>query len=117
MKRDMDIVRRILLAVEEADAPVEALEGLDDSVFSYHAAILVEAGLVRGDAPTYGDTLQPFGASIFSLTWSGHEFLDAARNESVWQKATGTARAKGLSVTLDVLKELLTATLRGQLGL
>jgi hypothetical protein len=113
----MDIVRRILLAVEDADGPVEALEGLDDSVFSYHAAILIEAGLVRGDAPTYGDTLQPFGASIFSLTWSGHEFLDAARNDSVWQKATGTVRAKGVSLTFEVLKELLTATIRGQIGL
>jgi hypothetical protein len=117
MKRDMDTVRRILLAVEDASAPVEQLDDCDDAVFSYHVAILIESGLVRGDVSDYGDTLQPFGGSIFRLTWSGHEFLDAARNESVWQNTTATVRSKGLSLTFDVLKELLTATVRGQLGL
>jgi hypothetical protein len=116
MKRDMDIVRRILFAVEDASAPVEQLDDCEDSVFSYHVAILIESGLVRGDVSD-GHNLQPVGGSIFRLTWSGHEFLDAARNDSVWHKTTGSIRSKGLSLTFDLLKELLTATLRGQLGI
>jgi hypothetical protein len=116
MKRDMDTVRQILLAVAAASEPVEQLDDCDDSVFSYHVAILIEGGLVRGDVSD-GPNLQPMAGSIFRLTWHGHEFLDAARNDTVWQKTTGTVRAKGLSLTFDLLKELLAATIRGQLGL
>ena len=116
MKRDMDTVRKILFAVEEANEPVEEIPDCDDSVFSYHVAILIEGGLVRGDVSD-GPNLQPMAGSIFRLTWQGHEFLDAARSDSVWQKTTSTIRSKGLSLTFDLLKELLAATMRGQLGL
>jgi len=76
----------------------------------------VEAGLIDGairtDAQGY-----PNGVASIRLTCKGHEFLDAARNDSIWQKTTGRVRSKGISLTFDLLKELLTATIRGQLGL
>jgi len=114
MKRDMNLIRLLLLRAE-GEEEVDFASYTEEQRI-YHSALLVEAGLVDGairtDAQGY-----PNGVATIRLTWKGHEFLDAARNDSVWQKATGAVRSKGLSLTFDVLKELLTATIRGQVGL
>jgi hypothetical protein len=114
MKRDMNLIRLLLLRAE-SDEEVDVSAYTEDQLV-YHSALLVEAGLVDGAIRTNAKGY-PNGVVTIRLTWSGHEFLDAARDESVWQKATGTVRSKGLSLTFDVLKELLTATIRGQVGL
>jgi hypothetical protein len=82
----------------------------------YHSALAVEAGLVDGAIRT-DQQGYPNGVASIRLTWKGHDFLDAARNESVWKKATGVVRSKGLSLTFDLLKELLTSTIRHEIGL
>ena len=51
------------------------------------------------------------------MTWEGHEFADAARDETRWKKAMGIVEEKGGAVTLDVLKELLLHLARMGLGL
>lgn len=110
----MSLIRLLLLRMED-DEEIDLTPYTEDQRI-YHSVLLVEAGLIEGvvrkNAQGY-----PNGVASIRLTWKGHEFLDAARNESVWQKTTGTVRSKGLSLTFDLLKELLTATIRGQLGL
>jgi Hypothetical protein (DUF2513) len=114
MKRDMNLIRLLLLRAE-SDEEVD-LSSYTEEQLIYHSALLVEAGLVDGAIRT--DTQgYPNGVVTIRLTWNGHEFLDAARNNSVWQKATGTIRSKGVSLSFDLLKELLTATLRENIGL
>src|SRR4051794_38328755 len=93
MKRDMDLARAILLELERRPEWTGGgrgvkleLEGHTPGEISYHVMLLKEAGLVDaiGDkaiAPTE-DRWKPT-----RLTWAGHEFLDAAREESLWQKA------------------------------
>jgi hypothetical protein len=41
------------------------------------------------------------------LTWQGHEFLEAARDDSRWKKALELLRAKGGGLVFDVLKAVL----------
>lgn len=41
------------------------------------------------------------------LTWPGHEFLDAARNETLWTRTKGNLSNAGVSATFDLLKTLL----------
>src|SRR5438309_11406534 len=110
----MNLIRLLLLRMESEDEV--DLSPYTEEQRIYHSALLIEAGLIDGairtDAKGY-----PNGVASIRLTWKGHESLDAARNESVWQKTTGTVRSKGLSLTFDLLKELLTATIRGQMGL
>lgn len=43
-----------------------------------------------------------------SLTWQGHEFLDASRNETVWKKTLKTINKKRDGLTFEVIKALLT---------
>src|SRR5207245_11663571 len=114
MKRDMNLIRLLLMRLE-GEQEVD-LDAYSENERIYHSALLIEAnlvdGVIRKDAEGY-----PSGVASIRLTWKGHDFLDAARNESVWKKATGKVRSKGLSLTFDLLKELLTLTLRHELGL
>jgi len=42
-----------------------------------------------------------------NLTWDGHEFLDAARNPSLWERAKCTALKQTGGLSLEVLKSVL----------
>jgi len=50
-------------------------------------------------------------------TWAGHEFLDAARNDTIWHKAGERIKKSGVDVTLSLLKEILNQLLKQSLNL
>jgi DNA-binding transcriptional ArsR family regulator len=108
MKRNMDLVRRILLETEQSKSVNGwidlSIEGYSPEVISYHVKILAEADLLEAKDLS---TRDGFGWQPKSLTWKGHEFLDAARNETVWKKTTDLVKDKGGSVPFEVLKDLL----------
>ena len=117
MKRDMDLVRKVLLEVEAgpgfAASKIE-IEGYTQEQIGYHILIMCEAGLVRGSPTTAMNDTSP-RAIAGRLTWAGHEFLDAARDDTRWQKAMNTVRRIGgvtLPVLLDVLKDLMKDAIR-----
>lgn len=106
MKRDMNLIRRIALAVEVcADGdPSSALrlEGYTAEQIGYHCQLMVEAGLIHAiEVKDLGSTTPTF--LIRRLTWEGHEFVDAARKESLWSKLKEKVANTVESVTMDVL--------------
>lgn len=119
MKRDIDLVRNILVALEDYESPSGLVEleiaGHGQPEINYHLTIMVEAGLLYGQEYSHdsvSDTLWMY----VRLTWQGHEFLDAARDDSRWAEVSAAAKdADGW--TLDTVMELLTASLRPKLGL
>ena len=119
MKRDMDLARQILLVVEKTpyqgdsgfsltprDATAEELD--------YHVMLLHEAGLIEAIGRTHFGTTE---WRIKRLTWQGHEFLDAARDQNRWNQAKKTVSEKGGSLTFDVLKAVLAQLARQAAGL
>ena len=54
---------------------------------------------------------------LVNLTWEGHEFAEAARDETRWEKAMGIVTEKGGAITIDVLKNLLSSLMKAALGL
>lgn len=109
MKRDMDLVRKILFKIEDAPfdgGPVEVIiEGIENEVTQYHLLLLSEAGLIDamhndsfGSGPEYIPT---------RLTWLGHEFIDSSRNENLWTKAKTTVLKKAGGLSFDVLLYVL----------
>ena len=48
--------------------------------------LLYQAGLIDAENDSGADD---FEWIPISLTWQGHEFLDVARNDTVWKKLTG----------------------------
>lgn len=51
------------------------------------------------------------------LQSEGHEFLDAARNDTIWKKAGEKIKQSGVQVTVSLLEELLKKLLKESLGL
>jgi len=120
MKRDMELIRKMLIAIEDnptgwAPDPFR-VEGYSDDVISYHSYLLADAGLARGYDVTSRESCAP-EYRILNLTWAGHEFCQAAREDTRWKKAMGVVAEKGGSVTFEVLKELLVLLMRGAFGL
>lgn len=115
MKRDMELIRALLLKMESL-GPSEPmptdLPGYDRNAVWYHTTLLVEAGLLH-EQPARRDQSFTVPAKPDRLTWAGHEFLDNARNEKAWKQVLGKARAAGVSLSLDVLKSLLGVAVKG----
>jgi hypothetical protein len=109
MKRDMDLVRKILLACadhEHGYAPGNlAIKGYSEEQIGHHVYLMMQAGLVKGGDVTGAEDPSP-QAVLGSVTWAGHEFLEASRDEGRWSKAKQAAGSTG-GMVLDVLKSVL----------
>lgn len=113
MKRDMDLIRALLLEAEKAPfggAPI-SLPGHSQEEIYYHAQLaqdarLIEARLQRG----------PEAFHIIRLTYEGHEFLEAARNEERWARAKETVIRSTGTLTLEAVKAALAALVKNALG-
>jgi len=112
MKRDMETIRKVLIAIEEQyeDTALYGLEvnGLDMRTIAYHCKILYDGGFISDYGAQFASNeLYSFG--VGSLTWQGHEFLDKIRDETVWEKTKSTIAKKGLPMAIDVVKDIATA--------
>src|SRR6266436_2683729 len=90
MQRNMDLVRTILMRIEDspsgwAEQPF-GIGGFTPEQVGYHAHIMVEDGLIEGVDNT---TMRSKSREVVprSLTWKGHEFLDLARDQKRWNQA------------------------------
>lgn len=119
MKRDMDLIRKILLEVEkyEGDDPLTELEISEyrREDITYNVFLLQEAGFIHVYLSWINSNTNPREFKIYRLTWLGHEFLDACRDESRWNKAKQMAARLGSGVTFDVMKTLLVQIMTSQI--
>src|SRR5262249_20412628 len=109
MKRDMDLIRAILMNVEESDESPLGWTNLNipdhrPEMVSYQVLLLTDAGLVESNDLS---TLEGLDVRPKRLTWAGHEFLDAARNDTIWNKTKHVVKEKGGAIPFEVLKALL----------
>ena len=114
MKRDMELVRKILFAIEEqyVDRIIYNLdiEGHTMAEIAYHCKILHEAGLVSDyGSKNADDHIYIFAVS--SLTWDGCDYLDKVRQDTVWNKTKDVITKQGLPMILDVVKDVSTAVI------
>ncbi len=118
MKRDMDLVRDLLLQIEEfdqgygGDVEIEARDH-EPQVVAEHLRLLLEARLIEGDAVP--DDEYAFDHILPTrLTWSGHDFLETVRDPEIWKKTKeGALSAKGF--TLDLLQDLAKGFIKKQI--
>ncbi len=115
MKRDMDLIRSIMLQIED-DGNVLCIEGYEQDVILKHLELLDEAGLIKASFLS-ADQVGIVSAHVERLTWSGYEFLDAARNDTLWNKAKGIIGEHAEAVSFAILQSLLTQLAKSVLGL
>lgn len=112
MKRDMDLVRLILLKIEEEHISTAIydlkIEGYSEETVAYHCQILHNAGYLFDYAGQYASgELYAFG--VGGLTWAGHEYLERIRDNSRWGKIKKLLTDKGLPFTIDMIKTIADA--------
>jgi hypothetical protein len=120
MQRDMDLVRKILMTIEEHPmgfAPTNLeIEGYTDEQIRYHTWLTGQAGLAQVVENTNLADKSPSAIPI-SLTWDGYEFLAASKNENIWSKGKSVVTAKAGAIGFDIIKAFLVAEIKRQIGL
>jgi len=99
MKRDMDLIRDVLLKLEGMDKPAaKNLTNDEDTDEDYqklleHLQLLIdEAGFVSGiSAHSAGGKYW----LDLRLTWEGHEYLDTIRDAEIWSLTKDKAQKVG----------------------
>lgn len=121
MKRDMELVRKLLLWIEAQEhgrniAWKIEIDGYTEEQIGYHAYIMAQAGLITAMNATYSDSKSHCYVPE-SLTWDGHEFLSAIKDDTVWAKARETVLKPAVGATLAVILEWAKAESLRRLGL
>ena len=104
MTRDMELVRKILVAIEDHSkaqgiVPLQ-LDGHSDDEVSYHVKLLAEGGLIEA---TNCSTMEGFCWRARQLKWDGHDFIEAIRDDSRWQRAKKWVLEAGKTITIETL--------------
>lgn len=132
MKRDWDLMRQQLLAIEEdkdfrtellgsvTDEPrwkndqdeaanlkeLEAYRAIESRIFG-HLELLVDNGFINGLTISRGaDGSFYYSITQPRLTMAGHDLLDTMRSDSIWSVIKSTAKTKGVELTFDSIKAL-----------
>ena len=89
MKRDMELIRTILLHAESCETPSisdASFDGYDDDVVGYHNYLIVDSGLAEGRDCSTRANPGPYW-KLNHLTSAGHDFIDASREQTRWNLA------------------------------
>ena len=109
MKRDFELIRKLLLDIEGEDVDLSAFS---NEQMLYHKALLIESKLAEGPKPKYSSrkfSEIPEQVIIQKLTWAGHDFIDAIREEDRWKKVKTWIKDTGKILTIETVKEAIKA--------
>lgn len=88
MKRDLDLVRAILITAENSDEPIgdDVLLSIepDAKKMAYHLELMQAHGLINVTVKYDGLNKTPYMLKLHSVTWEGYDYLDAIRSARVW---------------------------------
>ena len=109
MKRDLSLFRTILLEIEKMPAGEDWVLDRDSSNLYAdeseeinileHLILMQDARLITKVVSKGGDGF--YELCPCNLTNEGHDFLDAVRSSSVWEKIKATVLDKGVSYSIE----------------
>ena len=106
MKRDMNLIREILLQIEKSNGEgnyrVPTPKGYSAEETNYHLRLLLDVDFIEGRVTT---AFQGTTIHVNRMTWDGHDFLEAIRPPRVWDQVQKRVRELG-SAGFDVVKGL-----------
>lgn len=122
MKRNFDLIRKLALLVEadesgELSSEQIEVEGCTAKEISYHLELMVESGLLDAVDITTLSSVHGKSYLIQRLTNVGHDFIESARDDSIWNQATTTIKEKVGGATIEVLMGYLKLKIAETLGL
>ena len=118
MKRDMDLIKDILLKAEAISSEYFRSHEIEDikkkkEEIEYQIKIMCDAGFLEPIARPSVSPKRTEDILGYRITWFGHDFLDACRDEARWKQAKDIGAKIG-GFTLEVLKQVLTQIMISQ---
>lgn len=122
MVRDLDLIRSLLLKMEESSDEIITssslvAEGYSHDVVERHLRLLDDAKFI--DAKMHRNIWGKDYVIVNCITMGGYDYLDSVRNSSVWAKVKGRLSllpGGAASVALDVIKSLAAEIIIQQLS-
>jgi len=118
MKRDMDLIRKIMLELEASEEAnyryAMKVDGYSSDQVGFHCLLIADAGLAKA-YPIPEMVVGPW-VKLAHLTYAGYEFLDAAREQGRWEQAKKLAAGVG-GVSMEIMKQVLANLVIKQLNL
>jgi len=117
MKRDMDLIRDLLLKIEEAPPKaswrviVTTKDDTESERILWHLALIEGAGFIKSTPLHLGGRRLP---ENIELEWAGHDFLDSVRDPKIWEKTKKGVEGAG-GFTLDLVKDLAKGLVKKQI--
>ena len=122
MKRDLNLIRKMLLRIEELDSTkhkitISSFLDLCDNpvIISLHIELLADSYYIEISEPIYVKNIKDF--LIYRLTSDGYDYLDSIREASIWKKTSDKLIQVGGSAALDVVKSLAISVVKDRLGI
>ena len=113
MKRDMELVRAILFALEEKENSNVTrglkVDGYSGETVPYHCKMMHEAGMIDFYSESRTGNGSIYLYQVGNLTWYGQEYLEQIRQDTVWNRTKDVIKDKGLPMALDIIKEVSAA--------
>lgn len=123
MIRDLDLIRVLMLHLEQATTFVtdrDAIDGYSRDKVAYHLALIIESGFAEGQ-PLYGNTGSdptiPGAVVVMRLTSAGHDYIDSIRDAGVWSEVKQRIVAIGGTIALQIVSQIAQSVLRKRMGL
>lgn len=121
MRRNMDLVREILIEVSKSDKEVRASEIAEKSSkysleeIIYNMKIMGEGNLINVciDEREIGVV----DVIVLDITWCGNDFLDSISSNEIWEKIKNNFSDKIINIPFDILVSLAKLYLKSKLGL
>lgn len=111
MRRDMDLIRIILLKIEEVYVPNAQplfnikIDGYDFDTIVEHCRLAEEADLITGFKPIYGGgKIVVF--SVGRLTNYGYDYLVKIRNDEVWNNTKEIMNANNIPFEINAINKV-----------
>ena len=111
MKRDIDLQRKILLAIEEQYKPGDesinnlTVEGYDFNTIAEHCYLLYQQGLITRYDPSWADNKIVI-FFVGNLTSTGYDFLELIKDDEIWNKTKAEVNNKKLPETIEWLAKV-----------
>ena len=112
MKRDMDLIRKILFYIEEnyiaGGSYISVnIDGYSEGEIYEHCMLAYQGGLIA--EPLSTSTFSGKSCIVANLTNEGFDLLENIRQDTFWNKTKKVATEKGLPLIVSTIKTISTA--------
>ena len=106
MKRDMELIRKILFQIEEncdgmGGYSIDSIEGYTFEQLYTHFCLIKEAGLLNNPKILMGG-----GLIVDRLSNTGYDFLEKIRNDQVWEQTKTEIKEKKMPATIEFIAKI-----------